>query len=244
MDTVSDKPAFPVVVCGAGRIGSRLGELLHESKVPYIRARLDSRLGLISSEGELPSSFKVLVICISAGHKSANGPRWHWDEVLLGLVAQIRSQEIRVESVVLVSSSRVYESYDTGLVTATCTPQANSAAGKALITAEQQLLSCPMKKVILNCSGLYGASYSRYTPIMLAAKDKPRFGIDADQVAHTLSQLVQRGIVSALDSKRLLLTDEKVYFQQQKLTLSKDKETVETLAQDYRILVNSEAALE
>lgn len=244
MDTVNVKPTTQVVVCGAGRIGGRLRELLSENQVSYISARLDSRLGLLSSEGKLPSSFKVLVICISAGHKSANGPRWHWDEILQGLVAQIRSHEIQLESVILVSSSRVYESYETGLVTATSTPQANTTAGKALITAEQQLLSCPVKKVILNCSGLYGASYSRYTPIMLAAIDKPRFGIDADQVAHLLSQLVQQGIATELDSKRLLLTDETIYFQQQKLTLSRDKETVETLAQDHRILLNSEATLE
>lgn len=244
METVNAKRGEPqVVVCGAGRIGGHLMQLLNEKQVSFVNARIDSQLGLLSKKSQIPSRLKVLVICISAGHKSKNGPRWQWDQILRGLVTQIQTQQLLIDSVVLVSSSRVYEAYQSGLVTAASEPSANSVAGQALISAEQQLLDCAVNTVILNCSGLYGIKYSRYTPIMLAAEDKPRFGVDAETIAYVLMQLVEDGLANKIMSQRLLLTDGQIYYKKQQLNFKADKAAIEKLAKHYRILLNSKVVL-
>ena len=245
MATVSANITSPqVVVCGSGRIGGQLQQLLGSYQVPFMTARLDSQQGLYNAQAPLPTRFKVLVICISAGHKTnARRKPWQWDQILRGLVAQIESQQLQIESLVLVSSSRVFEAIECGIVTAATRPRANSAQGQALISAEQQLLSCQTNTVILNCSGLYGRDYSRYTPILLAAEDKPRFGIDAAEVAYLLAQLVSQGLASSLTSQRHLLTDGRTYYRHRQLNYADDKAAVEALAGRYRVLINSKVNL-
>ncbi len=234
MVAVSDKES-QIVLCGQGRIGARVGFLLAEKGIPYQIARIDPIEGICGTYKHI----KVLLICISAGQKRKQAARWLWKDIFSGLCRQVTSKTLTVEQIILVSSTRVYEAIESGFVTASTLPNADSEAGKGIIYAEQQLMALPVHLAILRCSGLFGELYPKYTPILMSAKDKPRFGINAEAVIARLVTVVQQAGINQFSSQVELITDGNVYYQSCCYEAQTEELFVAKLAKHHRILLNS-----
>ena len=161
----------------------------------------------------------------------------------MGLSKQLQDGVLKVENIVMVSSTRVYEAIERGLVTANTLPRGISSRALGLIAAEQRLLQSPANVCLLRCSGLYGDLYPVYTPILSKGESRPRFGIDANQVIERLYQVVKASLVEPLESQIELLTDGKVYFEGRVFSWPVDRTQVIALAEEFRILLNSSGAI-
>lgn len=231
-----------LVICGRGRIGSALADSLRSLNIKVINdGRIDPELGLTFSGSNGVKNIELLIICISARQKSNNPQKWQWKNIFHGLVKQINSQQISVKNMVLVSSTRVYEGIKKGIVTAKTPPLALSEAGQGLLEAEKQLNTClGSNTLILRCSGLYGALYPVYTPILKAGEDKARCGVEAESVVQRLVEVVKSAQKNSLRPGVELLTDNKVYWEGKKFCFEQDIEQINLLAQTQRLLKNSQ----
>ncbi|WP_444995742.1 hypothetical protein [Aliikangiella sp. IMCC44359] len=246
MDIVKSNTNRELVICGRGRIGGALAESLRSLNIQVINdGRIDSELGLIFSESCQVKNIGLLVICISARQKSNNPQTWQWKNIFRGLIKQINSQQISVKNIVMVSSTRVYEGIKKGIVTAKTTPEVLTEAGQGLLEAEKQLNTCfGINLLILRCSGLYGALYPVYTPILKAGEGKVRCGVEAESVVQRLVDVVKHSQKNNLRSGVELLTDNKVYWGGKCFCFEQDTEQINLLAQTQRLLKNSQFYIE
>ena len=231
--------AKSIVLCGKGRIGGALAERLERNNIGFVSARVNSDNGLYCPDGPLPRRIGILIICISAGQKSLNGPRWHWRDIFDGLVRQLSEDELEIDNIVLVSSTRVYEGLTNGLITASTNTSASSIGGQGLISAEQALIKTQVKVLVLRCSGLFGDLYPRYTPILKQGADRPRFGVEAEKVVDRLFKSIIDTIESNFCGGVELMTDGMAYYLGDKINLLANGETVSKLAEQFKIFVNS-----
>lgn len=240
MVPVSDSKQANIVICGQGRIGGELVKKLEEESIAFSLARIDSLKGLYA-ENELPQAIDLLVVCISARHRGQEKASWEWSTIFNGLIQQLHVGDLSIANIVMVSSTRVYEAYKSGIVAASKETRAGSPQGKGLAGAEKQLIASPMKALILRCSGLYGSLYPIYQPILFSGRDKPRFGIDAQKVVERLLITVKQVLTRQFEPGIELMTNGNVYFDGEVYTWPKDKKAIENLAENYRILINSKS---
>ncbi|TQV74643.1 hypothetical protein FLL45_06680 [Aliikangiella marina] len=242
MEPVNANQSPSIVICGQGRIGGSLIDILQSQNIDYLSARLDVASGLCTrqqNDPQLPHEIDLLVVCISARHRGGGKSSWQWNNIFNGLIKQIDAGEISVTSLVMVSSTRVYEGYDCGLIKASSETRALSAQGEGLVAAESALINSPINTLILRCSGLYGALYPVYQPILLSGKDKPRFGVDADKVVERLFLVVKQVLTHQFKPGIELMTNGNLYFKGEVLTWPRDKKHIENLARTHRVLINS-----
>ncbi|TQV88962.1 hypothetical protein [Aliikangiella coralliicola] len=240
METVNDRvPEKQIVLCGQGRIGRQLAAKLKALNIQFSLARLDQNKGLIPAIGELPRSLKLLVICIAPGRSQNNEPRWYWDKILSGLNTQLSAGKLIVDNIILVSSTRVYDGIERGIVTAQTPAKGVTQKAKQLIAAEKQLFEFRASVRVLRCGGLYGDAYPTYTPIMLKAADKPRFGIDSIQVVNRLVELTLLVLTGDFLPGIEVLTDGKVYFEGECYDASCHGVAVKQLSLKSKVLISS-----
>jgi len=103
-----------VVICGKGRIGNKVFEKLANSGCLVQSCYLYKEQGLVEFEGIKPSKIDVLIICISPAKEKH---QWSWDDIFLGLEAQVNFKTLEIKNIVFVSSTRVYDGIKKGFIT-------------------------------------------------------------------------------------------------------------------------------
>lgn len=247
----SVESSLDVVLCGQGRIGRHLSQKLNKNNISHQFARLEPQLGLkinsslqinfglkINSDLQVKPSLKIktLVIVISNRERSNVKPTWYWHKIFSGFMQQLNNQEIEVKNILMVSSTRVYDGNENGLIDAGTPAKPKSLQGKQLLFAENQLLQSSSNARILRASGLYGDEYSKYHPTMTTSIDKCRFGIDMYKVVsrlyHWIIQAQNDSFVQGIE----LLTDGKVYYQGNQYDMAEDQHKVAELSNQHRVL--------
>ncbi len=221
-----------IVIVGTGRVGKPLKSRLVEQGHKAYSARLDPEKGLQleqTIEKQMPLNLDALVICVSAAGKS-----WRWDTLLNGLVAQIKSQKVVAKKIILVSSSRVHE-VNQGLITAEMPVNPVSLKTQQIVAGEKALFNSSPNVWLLRCCGIYGDDYPKYTPIMLAAKDKPRCGVTSQLIIERLLTLInQQSWQSGIE----ILSDGFCYFEGEKIAI--DDQRVAQISLNHRVLKSSQ----
>lgn len=223
-----------IAICGQGRIGTKVSDELSQQGHKLDIVRLDKDLGLVSPSGAVSGDIELLIICISSAKKRGI---WDWSNIFDGLIKQVSQGELTVKDIIFVSSTRVYDGIETGLVSAQTPAKSNSDRGKRLLTGEQKLEQACANLHLIRCSGLIGQGYDSYQPILREAQDKPRFAINTEKVIELIVQQAQLLIDKTHVAAITLMTDGKAYYQQKSYDLAKDKAIVTELAQQFRVLV-------
>lgn len=224
-----------LAICGQGRIGARVTEKLRAQGHQVDVLRLDKEKGLYSQNATVPTRIEVLIICISSA--KAKG-LWDWTNIFNGLEQQVRLGQIKINNLIFVSSTRVFDGIDSGLVTSQTKPQSNSERGQKVILGEEALKKVCSNLHLVRCSGLIGGGYDSYRPILSVAKDRPRFAVEVENVKQFIIDQIALILTQTLSQSTSLLTDGKAYFEQRCYDVVKDKEKVIELSKHFRILVN------
>jgi len=218
---------------GNGRLGQLIANQV-ETSTNFIvnHARIDPKLGLIDPSFEsITGEIDHLVLCLSPKQSSP----WQWDQIFTGLMNQVAKKELTISQVIFISSTRVYDGINTGLITAETPVKGYSERAKQLISAEQQIEKLASSFHILRCSGLYGKKeqpYQKYLEILTQIDNKTRFAVDIDKVANVVvEKLKEQEKVSSFS----LLTDGYCYFNGDKLLIKE----VSHLSAQHRLLINS-----
>lgn len=224
---------------GKGRLGGLIAQQVKHSlgQIDEIQtARIDPDTGLIDLKGSsLTGAINRLVICISAGKKQS----WQWHQLLTGMLAQKDRGELKINQLIFISSTAVYDGIQRGVVCVDTPAIARSERAKSLLRAENQIKLLANTFHIVRCSGLYGRDYQKYLAILSSPAlskasvsqddDQPRFGVNVESVAETvLDRLRQNSHTSSYS----LLTDGYCYFQGHKTAIGEANE----LALKHRLL--------
>lgn len=235
---------------GKGRLGNLIAEhvlreLSNTSKVQF--ARIDAQAGLTDPDGvPLNAVINCLVICVAPGRSGC----WQWHQLLLGMLKQKACGGLKINKLIFVSSTRIYDGIEQGIIAVETPPKAKSERGKQLLMAENQIKQLAKNYHILCCSGLYGGSYQKYWSILSPELDastmdssveaslphktsaeitQPRFGVHVDSVAQAV---VHRIGLDCSNSSYSLLTDGYCYFEGYKIPVEK----VRDFCEKYRLL--------
>ncbi|MGX5172783.1 hypothetical protein ACUR5C_01990 [Aliikangiella sp. IMCC44653] len=239
---------YDAIVCGNGRIGAAVFSELQAQGFNLASARIDPERGLLLNHQGADLQLKAahLIICISPASASPAGPKWQWSEIFGGLVAQVAQNKLKVERLIFVSSTRVYDGYSDGFISASTPLKGSSNRAMQLITAEQQLRRVAQTSYFLRACGLYGNGYSKYAEILASVSDdKVRFGVNIELLIQRIINICsQSQSYASLNSVKLeLVTDGMVYWQGKAYPLAVESEFAKKLAQQQRLLVNSHAFL-
>lgn len=221
-----------IVICGKGRIGLPLAQGLFDRGFKPEFARIDPEMGLSGIESD--KVIDKLIVCISSTGKS-----WTWDIIFGGLKRQLENDSLVIKNVIYVSSTRVFDGIEKGIVNELTKPVAASNRARCLLTAEAAIQSIAKVSYVIRPSGLYGTDYRKYLPILQSAEDKPRFGTHQQAVVDRLTELA---LLPNLSNGTEILTDGMLYFRGDKLQCEKDCDEVLKLSQRYRILLSSHLA--
>ena len=218
---------------GNGRLGQLIANQVETSTNLIINhARIDPKLGLIDSSFEsITGEIGHLVLCLSPSQSSL----WQWNQIFTGLMNQVDKKELKINQAIFISSSRVYDGINKGLITAQTPVKDYSERANQLIRAEQQIEKHATSFHILRCSGLYGKEdqpYQKYREILTQKDDKVRFGVDINDVAKAVVKKLGEKV-----SSYSLLTDGYCYLHGESLTI----ESVSDLSEQNRLLVKSES---
>ncbi len=224
-----------LAICGQGRIGARVTQALRAKGHQVDVLRLDKEKGLYSQNATVPTKIQVLLICISSA--KAKG-LWDWTNIFDGLEQQVNLGQLKINNLIFVSSTRVFDGIGSGLVTSQTEPQSNSERGQKVIQGEDALKKVCSNLHLVRCSGLIGGGYDSYRPILSVAKDRPRFAVEVEHVKQFIISQIESMLTQTLPQSISLLTDGKVYFEQRCYDVVKDKEEVIELSKHFRILVN------
>lgn len=222
-------------ICGKGRIGAKVYAKLTELGHQPDYYRIDPQLGLTNYSEKLPDVIDLLVISISPAKSQK---KWQWNEIFSGLNQQIKNGEIVIKHIIYVSSTRVYDGIESGLVSASSRTIAGSEKAHELYHAEQALQAMCECVSVIRCCGLIGNGYEKYQSILETAEDRPRFAVDIEDV---IRLIISKATDNNARSSITLLTDGKVHYKKQAYLFDEDKAFIETLAKEHKILVNSEA---
>ncbi len=225
-----------IIICGKGRIGSKVfSELTNQGHSPEF-CYLDKNKGLDFANQTAPNEIDLLIVCISPAKEKHN---WGWAEIFDGL----SQQNINIKSAILVSSTRVYDGITSGMITSSTPAESSSLRGKSLIKAEQKLQNICSNTTILRCAGLIGENYERYEPMLAAAEDRPRFGIDVAEVIKTIVTVSDKAVNETLNKKQhnsiAIVTNGKVHYQHKIYNFNEHQNKIEELATKFVILVPS-----
>ena len=213
------------VQIGHGRLGQLIADSVKQrglvSKVNF--ARISESIGLCDLQGNVLSGIvEKLVICISPSSNS----QWQWSEILQGVEKQVNENKLVIHQLVFVSSTRVYDGIDAGIITASTVAIAKSQAGLNLLKAEEQVKKLATNAHILRCSGLYSENhkvYQKYFQILFSDSTKARFGVDVEQVVHKVVALITQKKIQGCFYQYCLLTDGNCYINAEKLKLTEPK---------------------
>ena len=153
-----------------------------------------------------------LVICISPSSKNI----WDWINILQGVLQQVLTGQLKINRLVFISSTRVYDGIERGIVEASTQAVSHSHKGKSLLAAEQLIPQLADQYHILRCSGLYGEGYQKYLAILSECrKQQTRFAVSLDEVAEEVVSKIENGNQSSCS----LLTDGYCYFEGKKISM-------------------------
>lgn len=218
-----------MVICGQGRLGSRVAALLAARQQPLKALRIDRERGLINPDGPVPADIDCLLLCLVPRHPDGGSG---WTGLLQGLQAQVARGDLRLQRVLLVSSTAVYESYDHGWVTASSPVSAVSARSAGLIEAEQIVRMLTTASCVVRLAGITGPGYERYDPIAMS-QHQARHAIDVRAAAQLIAELALQPTSAA---RTELITDGYVYFQQQRYPAEPTLPALAALATQQRLM--------
>jgi len=211
------------VQVGQGRLGGLIAKAVEAQFSNIHFAKIDQAQGLLNQAGlPLTGTIERLVICISPGKQK----NWSWLNILQGLESQLHAGDLIVHQLIFISSTRVYDGIDFGLITAKTKAVAKSPTGLELLKAEQMIKSFANNVHILRCSGLYSEYlpiYQKYFEILLAKSNKIRFGVNVEQVVDKVLEFVLPLNTVKQASSYHLLTDGHCYVNGKKIMLSEFK---------------------
>jgi hypothetical protein len=231
------------VQAGRGRLGQKIADAWQESDCSAqpnstpVFARVDQEHGLafefLTKKPEDKVLIKLLVICISSGRPQ----KWQWQDIFGGLARQVVSGQIEIARVIYISSTRVYDGIESGLVHAGVTPVASSERARQLIVAEEQVCRLSQSVDIIRCAGLYGDGYSVYTEKLKEFSTRVRFAVTLSQVIDEVAGLFNS---QAKGCHYSLLTDGFAYLEGAKIDLAEaNRLQVAVISETHKILINS-----
>jgi hypothetical protein len=234
---LAPKKVIPYLQIGAGRLGAvifkaiqaepQLSSLLLSESSTF--TRIDPQLGIAIDAVELPLRIDKLVICIAPGMDK----KWRWNAIFCGLVKQVVQQQIVINELIFISSTRVYDGIKQGVVNAKVLPAAQSERAKGLLAAERQLSQLAGHYCFLRCCGLVGEHYQRFQQILKQSDEKVRFAVDTQQVAE---KVVERLLAKRTNNQYSIVTDGYSYYRGSKLAFEKSL----LLSKHQRLLQNSD----
>lgn len=217
----------PIHLCGQGRLGSRVRDLLEAEGVEVVPVRLDSNRGLPAGD------IDTLMVCVAPGPAVPAGqrPAW-WRGLFDGLSRQVQDGERRLRRLLFVSSTRVFDGAPPGRVDGGGAAIPESEAALALATAERAALALAAQACCVRLAGIYGGEYAVYDPRAFSM-DRPRHGVDVDAAARALVRLVAETRWPAFH----LLSDGQVYWRGRAYPW--DSAEAEALARDWPVFCPS-----
>lgn len=223
------------VICGRGRLGQRIAAAMTAAGRTPLSLRIDPERGLVASTGAEPALIDCLVICLVPRHPDGGSG---WIGLLDGLCGQVRRGELRVKRALLVSSTAVYASYQSGWVAANTpvTPESPRSAG--LIEAEQRTRELAPETVVVRLAGISGPGYERYDPVAMSMT-QPRHAIDVRAAATTVAELA---MAASPVPACVLLTDGDIYWQGRALPASPSHPELAVLSTQHRLMLPSHPA--
>lgn len=237
---------YNYVQVGRGRLGqaiinslqhSQLSQQYEKLSIAPVLARIDETDGLLFKNDPQvitePISIELLVICIAPGRPA----KWQWNDILRGITAQVEAGLLRIAKVVYISSTRVYEGYQSGVVTANSKPMANSERGRALLAAEDCAIALAKSALIVRCAGLNGPLYKVYSQSLQETSSRMRFAVTISQIGNDIASHL---IEPAKGLHYLLLTDGFAYVDGMAIDIAElNQQELALLAKKYRILIKS-----
>ena len=240
----------PIVLVGRGRLGQKIQTRLLNSK-KLSTSRLSVEFAKISPSNGLMFesrqsglvSIDTLIICISPGITK----KWQWQNIFDGVEKQVKQGLISIERALFISSTRVYDGIENGVVDASVAPIGASDRANYIILAEQKLLSLCQYVHILRCSGLIGEGYQRYEALLKSelqnSVDKnlnksktdtsPRFAVNIETIANKVAAFT---FIKSKSDGVSVITDEHIYYAGEKLSF----EQGQYLCARHRLLKNSD----
>ncbi len=229
---------IPYLQIGTGRLGSAITRAIEsESKLAGLltsaaraNSRLDPKNGLCLV-GVSAQTVKIdkLLICIAPGIDK----KWRWNEIFNGLAQQVLQQQLTINELIFISSTRVYDGILNGIVTAKSPVKAQTDRAKGLVFAEKQLVQLANSHCLLRCCGLIGEPYQRFQEILKQPDDKVRFAVDIEQVA---KKVVERLINKPTANQFSIVTDGGCYYRGRRMTF----EEAAFLSSGHRLLKQSD----
>ncbi len=217
------------VVCGKGRLGQLIVAALQQQNIPCEYARVDTERGLIQNNQVITGVIDTLIFCFVPKHDQNKSG---WQGLLNGLLNQVRNGDLKIQRVLFISSTAVYEEVEKGFVDAHTPVTGSGVRSRGLLEAESIIPQLSANSVIFRLTGLVGPGYNKYDPVTYS-NDKPRQAVDTRAVAHE--------VVNWFSKKQSgncieVLTDGIIYWQGSKLDTLKDHQQTEKLSKEYRLL--------
>lgn len=229
---------IPYLQIGRGRLGSTIIEMIKSepqlarlvASTAKFNVRLNPKngLSLVSSSIE-PVKIDKLLICIAPGVNK----KWSWNDIFSGLMNQVKLQQLFINEIIFISSTRVYDGISSGIVTAQTSPKPQSDRAEGLVIAEKQLAQLAKTHCFLRCCGLIGEQYLRFQEILQQPDDKVRFAVGIQQVAE---KVIERLSITRPVDQYSIVTDGGCYYRGDRLAFEQSS----FLSKDHRLLKQSD----
>lgn len=222
----------PLVVCGGGRLGTRIANALRDLGLSPASARLDPAQGVCANGQPLRGRIVTLLICISPRDVAEPDRNAWWQALFLAVRNERDAGELAIERLYFVSSTVVYDGIARGFIDAETPSRPASPRAEAMVAAEASARQCAAYSCMLRCAGLYGSEYLRYDPKTFS-QDRLRHGVDVDDAATRIARVMQEEIPPAV----VLLTDGRVYFQGQEYAAGRNEPAASRLAENGAVML-------
>lgn len=210
-------------------MGSAIAEQLRQHQHTLQFARADEQKGLTLDGQVLTGTLEALIICFVPHHRERGAG---WFDALTGLHEQVQRGELQIKQCLFISSTSVYESVEFGLVDRHTTIEPISIRSGGLLHAESIIAQLSDNTSIFRCTGLVGPGYHKYDPVPYSV-DKPRQAVDIRAVAVAVAERVQQ----AKNGHHIeVLTNGKLYWQQQIIDQQNEPQRVAALSESFRLL--------
>lgn len=228
------------IICGKGRLGLLIAGALEQQGVHCEFARIDETRGLLQNDNPVTGAVDTLILCFVPKHTETKSG---WSGLLRGLLRQVRSGALKINRVLFVSSTAVYEGVEQGFVGAHTAVKASSVRSQGLLDAENIIPQLAASSAIFRLTGLVGPGYNKYDPVTYS-HDKPRQAVDTRAVAaDVLLWFLQAQSNQKSGHYIEVLTDGLVYWQGKALDPARDREQIKALGTKHRLLVPSIVSL-
>lgn len=221
------------IICGQGRLGARITARLAQRGAVLASARLDAVSGLRLADedlGHLQAVVNCLLVCMVP--KTIDVEHSPWRTAYDGLIEQVQRGDVRIDRIVHVSSTAVYESIHAGWITSGTPCSAHSERALGLIEAEEKLSLISQNRVSVRLPGLTGAEYARYRPLELC-REQTRHAVDVEAAASAIADIV---LMRSVGESTELITDGLVYWQGRAYPVRGDNLLLESLSLQQKIL--------